>query len=678
MYKKFALRTALLLLAGVLSWPYLQQSDSLELGQGDVQTLATVAAQWNRLHEAQGGAQNVRFALVNAQNVAHSRQNSHGNIQLNLLTGELKTKARQLSAQQDYELWLGGTKNASTTPAYLPLGKVHADANGTIDSTLTLERTTLEGFTLSNIIITASGQTPQQQPILAATPSFLQRLYYSDKLWAVAKLNKDSGIAEPSPAFAFLLPTAALAHGSAPLTLAEQIAKGRKLFVDEKFNGNGRTCATCHRPDNNHTIDPIYIASLPKNDPLFVAENNPALAQLENPKLLRQFGLILANVDGFDKPPVFRSVPHTLGLGTSIAPEFIDFLGLAHDESTGEHTHDDDTPYDLPNSNHMVGWSGDGAPGDGTLHSFAIGAITQHATKTLNRVPGVDFRLPTTEELDALEAYQLSLGRSADINLAKMHFNSAVVEKGKALFNNDFDEGTGKCRGCHINAGANSPVSLLNGNRNNGIENQDLNPARLVAPEIAYDGGFNDKTKPELILHTDCGPQKNATCYGDGRFNISSLIEAADTPPYFHNNSVATLEEAIAFYNSVAFNTSPGAKAEDQNNQARLINIDSSKVTAIASFLRAINVLENIRNSSRLDERALTESGAAFKETVRLAMADTEDGIQVLQQGFNLYPEALALMGDALKLEKKLTKAALKQALVKKQQAHALIVTEDP
>ena len=84
--------------------------------------------------------------------------------------------------------------------------------------------------------------------------------------------------------------------------------------MNETFDGNGRTCATCHPPTNNFTIDPDFIASLPPDDPLFVAEFNPDLAELEDPQLMRQFGLILENLDGFDRPGVMRGVPHTLGL----------------------------------------------------------------------------------------------------------------------------------------------------------------------------------------------------------------------------------------------------------------------------------------------------------------------------------------------------------------------------
>ena len=52
----------------------------------------------------------------------------------------------------------------------------------------------------------------------------------------------------------------------------ELIARGRQLFFNETFNGNGRTCGTCHPAENNLTLDPAFIATLPPNNPLFVAE----------------------------------------------------------------------------------------------------------------------------------------------------------------------------------------------------------------------------------------------------------------------------------------------------------------------------------------------------------------------------------------------------------------------
>ena len=127
---------------------------------------------------------------------------------------------------------------------------------------------------------------------------------------------------------------------------------GADIFFKENFNGNGRTCGTCHRVERNFAIDAPFIARLPNSDPLFIAENTSdglPLDNLEIPSQLRARGLILENVDGTvpEGPTVrfvLRSVPHNLSQGTSIKN-----TGLA------PNTHADRT-----------GWGGDGAPASGT------------------------------------------------------------------------------------------------------------------------------------------------------------------------------------------------------------------------------------------------------------------------------------------------------------------------
>lgn len=246
------------------------------------------------------------------------------------------------------------------------------------------------------------------------------------------------------------------------------IARGAGLFFNERFAGNGRTCGTCHPADNNFTLDPKFIAQLPADAPLFVAETNPALANLENSQMLRQFALITENVDGFDKPGVLRGVPHTLALATSVQ------------SVAGPRT----------------GWSGDGAPGDGSLHSFATGAVTQHFTLTLNRVPGVDFRRPTAQELDALEAFLLSLGRQSDPVLP-LTLKGVTAANGQTIFLND----VGRCSRCHVNAGATANLgsgSLGNDNFDTGVESFPPEPPRPPGLAIPPDGGFGRDTRPSF------------------------------------------------------------------------------------------------------------------------------------------------------------------------------------
>ncbi len=443
--------------------------------------------------------------------------------------------------------------------------------------------------------------------------------------------------------------------------LTPQVAKGRDLFINETFGGNGRTCATCHRLDNNHTIDPKYISTLPDDDPLFIAETNPDLTALERPKLLRQFGLILANLDGFDKPGVLRGVPHLFALKLSMMPE---------EEREGAVV------------THALGWSADGSPEDGSLRTFTVGAIKQHMPKTLNREEGVDFRFPTDEELDALEAYMLSLGRSEELDLDHLFFSSPIVQRGRELFHSK-EPGTGQCKGCHFNAGATSSSSRQNGNRDTGVEDMPGNLLKLVWEPAPNDGGFGGSRRK------NCGWSKEAQCYGNKEFNMTTVVEAADTPPFFHNNSVNTIEEAVAYYNSDAFHQSPGANPADPNDPdsvcGRCIHLEPTEVTAIALFLRTINAMENIRQSNHLALQAIQLDGRLGLEFVRLAIADTEDALEVLVGGViipNL--KSVKLIREALSLEQKVLKSSNKadaiqlisKAMLKKEQASDLLLAK--
>jgi len=398
---------------------------------------------------------------------------------------------------------------------------------------------------------------------------------------------------------------------SLPSPPSDLVSKGRQIFFNETFKGNGRTCGTCHPAQNNLALDPAFIATLPPSDPLFVAEFNPDLKKnFENPKLMRQVGLILENLDGFgdlENKFVMRGVPHVLALRTSV------------------------------NSNQgpRTGWSGDGAPGDGSLRSFATGAVIQHFTKTLNRVAGVDFRLPTEEELDAIEAFTLSLGRQQDLTLP-LPLKGTVTKRGQEIF---LDNRLGKCNLCHANAGATANFgggNIGNANFNTGVENLPDQPADLTGERNPPDDGFG---RP-----------------GDGTFNTPPLVEAADTGPFFHNNAIETIEGAVAFYNGDAFNNSPSGKLLAQNDPRKIgIRLDATQVVAVAAFLRVLNALENIRQSLELLESTAKKGfaeRAEDRELLNRAVSETQDSIKVLDGG-GLHPEAVAHLQRAKELTEK-------------------------
>lgn len=361
------------------------------------------------------------------------------------------------------------------------------------------------------------------------------------------------------------------------------VRRGAQLFFKETFSGNGRACGTCHRAENNLTVDPQFISTLPASDPLFVAEQNPALANLENSALLRQQGLILENTDGLDKPGVLRSVPHTFAMQTLVGAN----------NATGA--------FPTAPPDNLTGWGGDGAPGRGTIAEFAFGAIVQHATKDLRRRPGTDFRIPTQAELDALEAFQLFTGRQKFVDTTRLTLRDSLAQRGRGLFLS-FDTG-GKCVRCHTDMGTITPINtteppeLINTNFNTNVQ--------ALTPNLPSDDGFVN---------------------GRGDFNVPVLIEAADSGPFFHNNVfLSGIEGAVAFYVSPAFQTSP---------LGPLLNIQLTQpdINDIGAFLRAVNAAENIRQIRKRALHVRDVRSAGNTTVLKVAIADCQDALDDLQQ----------------------------------------------
>ncbi len=663
-------------------------------GLGESGRLLAVYDVWARAQEAAGGDSNVVVPLNAVPGLVERHVQASGRATLDYVAQRVEV---ELSGLTEGDVWLVDNRpgpGRSVVPEagdrMVRVGSLSVeDGRGRLRAQLAHEA--LEALDPDFVAVTRPGVRPEESRVLVGMTTLFQRLQRSARRGTFGVLPDAEPQPAPAPgilarALGALQPEARAALGPIPnpsTPLEVLVTAGRLSFLNETFQGNGRTCATCHREAENMTISPEFISTLPPNDPLFVAEFDPNLAaNFENPVLMRKFGLILENVDGTDDLAnkfVMRGVPHTLALiPNTLRPAVIDGTTQPPNERTG--------------------WGGDGAPGTGTLREFLIGAITQHYPKTLGRVPGVDFRLPTVAELDAVEAFQKSIGRRADLKTVgpnAIKLKSEVAARGQQIFNNPGPlppplpsgpaEGAGRCLLCHFNAGAGDFVESIilggpsdpgqatelgtvvaNANFDTGVEDLPSQPADLVQPPqlVPPDGGFGQA--PLVRNGVFVG-------FGDRTFNTPVLVEAADTGPFFHNNSVDTIEGAVAFYNGDSFNNTPLAQGIGG------INLDATEVVAVAAFLRAINTLENIRSSVDLERRAKAAvSFAQAQELLKLSLAELEDAIRVLQGGnlhFDAQKKLIAAAGiDALALvtsNTALRNLLIDQALHLKGQARA-------
>jgi cysteine-rich repeat protein len=234
---------------------------------------------------------------------------------------------------------------------------------------------------------------------------------------------------------------------------------------------------------------------------------------------------VLENVDGFERPPVFRGTAHLLNVGKT-AP-----YGLMGD---------------VPD-----------------LQTFAAMAVRQHFPRSLARIPGVDFREPRHFELAALEAFMQSIfaGDQSGLNPWQLVLGPAA-DRGRALF-----LGAARCSVCHGGWFLSTPKPVVFPPRfDTGVARQPIN---LVSPP-----GF-----PEC---PPIGPLE------EGRlFDVPTLVGVRDTAPFFHDNSAATLREAVAFYSSESFNQSPAAAI------VGTIALSPEEIDDLTAFLESLTACGN-------------------------------------------------------------------------------------
>lgn len=588
------------------------------VGKSDAAVLASAYRDWAAEYAEGGVDRPIAVELLFNKGLSERYSPAYGHARLDLATGAIAVDVKKIDDPEAIsDVWLvdnADREGLSAAPEpgdrLIRAGRLERVGSGR-EARLRarIDPRDLVGFELNWVVVARRDAHPGEGGTLFGSTTLFERRWHEARVAPRAK----AGFLEA--AIDSLRPTPLRAQGITPGAdaLADLLNRGRKIFFAEKFNGNGRTCGTCHREDNNFAIDPEFIATLPATDPLFIAEfpaPNPLAQNFEKPELMRKVGLILENTNGFgdlENNFTMRGVPHTLAMRTSLRPG---------DDGTAQ-------PPD-----ERTGWSGDGSPVDlsvdppllGTLRDFAVGAVRQHFTKTLARQPGVDFRFPTEDELDALEAFQLSLGRQAEFpDLTTVTLFDKIADRGRELFLGDGIIGT-PCQVCHRNAGANANFgNQQNFNFNTNVENIADQPADIIdAANNPPDDGFGSP--------------------GDTTFNTAVLVEAADTGPFFHNNSVETIEAAVAFY------TGPNVG---------ITIMDGSQVRAIGAFLRVLNADENLRSALVLEKKAQgLPLLAQAKVNLALSIEELRDALEVLECG-TLHPELEKSILEAIALDER-------------------------
>ena len=334
-------------------------------------------------------------------------------------------------------------------------------------------------------------------------------------------------------------------HGAARLAcLVKRFEEGRRLFDEETFQGNGRTCVTCHSVKNG-TFSPRdaqkRLAADP-GDPLFVDDG------LDD------------GVQGTSRITEHATVRIEIPLTSRVR--------LANDPAATSVTFLRGTPTTLNTPSLQPVFMSDGR--DSTLEGQALGAVHAHARNNVEPTPLqlqliADFQRTSPRFFSSLPLYLFAQGGPAP-RLPKGV--TASEKRGRAMFDNvPITPGStrGLCAMCHsgpmLDVSNEFNIFLpVPGLRFFGVSVSERNKLNLPTHEFIIDGIERivspdpglcltnqlpaDEFPPELFGPGGPAPLSIAC----NLFKTPSLWGVRRTAPYFHDNSSKTLEEVAEQY----------------------------------------------------------------------------------------------------------------------------------
>ncbi len=331
--------------------------------------------------------------------------------------------------------------------------------------------------------------------------------------------------------------------------MADQVCQGEKKFVKPLVHGNGRSCATCHVPEDDYLLRP---ASVQARFDALPRDPGPGGTEVIDYSADPLFNSIDAN-DGADDFTNLKKglVKITLPIPPNIT---IDQLPGATTITVWRKTPTIRdvairAPYQL-----------DGR--EPTLQLQALGAAIDHSQVT---------KLPSQRTLDLIAAFELaqfSNDRAADVAAAlaagtpaPSPFPSDLNEqeqRGLAVFN-------AKCVDCHFGpttAGFSGRPLRATQKFHNIMSS--ATKTRNAAGLPTYTIRCRNPNGSILVRSGRPDPGRaliTGVCNDISKFESRTLFDVKNHAPYLHDASAQTLEDVLAVYNNFFFKLPPTLQA---------------------------------------------------------------------------------------------------------------------
>jgi cytochrome c peroxidase len=306
------------------------------------------------------------------------------------------------------------------------------------------------------------------------------------------------------------------------------IAEGEELFDTAPEVSNGTACVHCHDPRTG-TLNPAQIGELEPDHPLFQNDRRDfdgTFQPLDSFAAFRAHATIMIGIDVpahvvVDHAPSIRLVAFRRGIPGTIN------IGIADDLVMQDGRFD-------------------------SLETQAVEATLGHAEATL-----------TSEEREARRSRipifeRDSKKRSYSTNSLFSFARGGDSPKLPNMSGRSFFDPGGACAECHGGPALNT---VVNGER---FADNGSSDANALSNRVFIFTFTNEDQSTTDVVSPDPG---RALISGDpadaNKFKIPSLFNVVNTAPYFHDNSAATLEEAVSHYAEAGIVELSGEDIED-------------------------------------------------------------------------------------------------------------------
>jgi len=324
-----------------------------------------------------------------------------------------------------------------------------------------------------------------------------------------------------------------------------QVLEGKRLFEQETFGGNGRTCQTCHSPATG-TVSPEDARkrfAKDANDPLFLHDGSDD-GKGHGTLRMRKDATVLMTIRMADNvqladDPTARTVVLRRGIPTTLNTPALDDVLMVDGRQP-------------------------------TLEQQATGAIQDHAQGAVPSIAG----------LQAIAAFQKTNAffSSPEIRRFALEQGAAPAlpegvteseKRGRRFFEDRPPDPTdglkpGLCAHCHSGPLLNqtnefakmfipSPAPIPAGQRFLGVGVSEINEGGNAVRKFIFNKGLANEfiletPDPGRALITGVGANEDPTFEHVNAFKISPLRGIRRTAPYFHDNSAKTLEDVARHY----------------------------------------------------------------------------------------------------------------------------------